>query len=61
MPLFEFECSKCKHIEERIVEREVTVIPCSKCNAEAKKIMSCGSFIIKGFSEKNGYSKTSRQ
>jgi len=65
MPIFEFQCNKCGYIFEEIyLKSDPTKISsyCPACekngiNSIAKKIISKSSFIINGFSEKNGYSK----
>lgn len=65
MPLYEFQCNKCGYTFEEIHKKcSPTKIYsyCPACEKHgidsiAKKIISRGSFIINGFSEKNGYSK----
>lgn len=60
MPIFEYECEKCKKITEKYVmtnyENEYTI--CNGCGNKAKKIISNSTFVLKGggwFAE--GYSK----
>ena len=55
MPIFEFQCDKCKKIIEKIVqsnsanEEEFTVDePCECGNNTFNKIMSSSSFHLKG-------------
>ena len=67
MPIFEFSCTKCSFITEKIVqlnsanEEEYTTIvePCPKCgNNTFNKIMSSSSFRLKGDCwASDGYSK----
>lgn len=37
MPIFDFECPNCKHIEEQNTKEPEKAI-CSKCGAEMKKV-----------------------
>ena len=67
MPIYEYSCTKCGFITEKIVqlnsvnEEEFTTVvqPCPKCdNNTFNKIMSSSSFQLKGGGwEKDGYSK----
>lgn len=67
MPIYEYECTKCSYISEKIVqlnsadEEEFTtfVEPCPKCgNSTFNKVMSSTSFRLKGEGwYKDGYSK----
>ena len=59
MPIFEYQCIKCGYIFEEVNINNVTKlsVKCPNCEKLAKRIMSTGSFRIKGYSEKNGYSK----
>jgi putative FmdB family regulatory protein len=58
MPIYEYECQKCGYTFERVNFKKITMMSteCPNCNKLAKRIMSSGSFRIKGYSEKNGYS-----
>lgn len=64
MPLFEYKCTNCKIVYEKIVNSryddyglDVTVHPrCPNCDYPGRRQMSVSSFKINGFSEKNGYS-----
>ena len=40
MPIFDFECEKCSHIEEAITDSSVRITICPKCGCNAKKIFS---------------------
>ena len=57
MPIYEFKCNKCNNIFEQMCEIKKQSIKCPKCKKESQKIISKSSFIIKGYSEANGYSK----
>lgn len=60
MPLYEYQCRKCGYIFEEVVFSQLPKIEtkCSNCKKGiTKKLISVGSFQIKGYSEKNGYSK----
>ncbi len=59
MPIYEYQCEKCGYIFEEVNINKVTklTVECPNCSGLSKKIMSSGSFVIKGYSEKNGYSK----
>lgn len=67
MPIYEYSCTKCSFVTEKIVqlnsenEEEFTTIvePCPKCkNNTFNKIMSSTSFRLEGGGwEKDGYSK----
>jgi len=51
MPIYEYECKKCKHVKEivmRIVDEPPRTMVCPKCKGEMKKIISQTSFILKG-------------
>ena len=59
MPIYEFECWNCDHIEEKIFTfREAEVrqtVLCSECGYECGRIMSAPNFKVVGFNAKNGY------
>ena len=58
MPIFDFRCSKCEHMFEKIVLKESAEIICPKCGCNSvQKMVSSTNFYIKGYSYKNGYSK----
>jgi putative FmdB family regulatory protein len=61
MPTFDFKCPKCGHKWEAnvfIPVNDAVIQPtCPQCKGEGEKQPSAPSFIIKGFSAKNGYSK----
>lgn len=59
MPIYEYACKKCGYIFEKVNINKVTklTVKCPNCDDIAKRIMSSSNFVIKGYSEKNGYSK----
>ncbi len=49
MPVYEYECSKCKKIfevQQRIADDPLTT--CSECGGEVRKLISRSSFQLKG-------------
>jgi len=57
MPLHEFQCTKCKHIFEKLLFKDDSdILPCPKCGKDSNKILSTMTYNMKGYSEKNGYS-----
>jgi len=58
MPVYEYECSKCKMVHEsaRPVEWRGFKSVCPNCGGDANQIMALAAFSIKGFNAKNGYS-----
>lgn len=59
MPIFEFECKKCKKtVEKLLFGKEVDEEQlCSKCRKPMRRILSTYSFDIHGYNAKNGYAK----
>lgn len=60
MALYEFKCDKCLVITQNSlpITSNIDKVKCWKCGEySAKRIISKNSFIIKGYSYKNGYSK----
>jgi putative FmdB family regulatory protein len=59
MPIYEYQCKKCGYIFEQIEFKGIKKIStiCPVCENIAPRVISSGSFRIKGYSEKNGYSK----
>lgn len=59
MPIFEYQCKKCGYIFEEVILNKIPKIGtiCPNCSYIATKIISDSNFVIKGYSEKNGYSK----
>jgi putative FmdB family regulatory protein len=49
MPIYEYECQKCKKQHE--IMQKITETPCSKCpscGGKLKKLISNTSFVLKG-------------
>ena len=60
MPIYEFRCTECDEISEEMLSfRDKTkTIKCPICNSKSEKIMSLGSFHLKGSGwYKDGYGK----
>ena len=60
MPIYEFRCTECDEISEEMLSfRDKTkTIKCPICNNKSEKIMSLGSFHLKGSGwYKDGYGK----
>lgn len=63
MPIYKYECKKCKFDFETFVKMEDRDKPsaelCPKCGEYSiVRIPTAGNFKINGFSEANGYSKS---
>jgi putative FmdB family regulatory protein len=65
MPIYEYQCSICGFVFEEISKFDPVKIyrRCPRCKEKGKdvlafKIFSPVNFNIKGFSAKNGYTKT---
>lgn len=61
MPIYEFECTQCKQVEQRIYTsfKRMVQEPAVRCladNALMKRVPSAPAFTVSGFSYKNGYS-----
>lgn len=56
MPIYEYECPQCgkKRFKQKPFDLSDELETCN-CGVTMNKILG-GSFIVKGFSEKNGYS-----
>ncbi len=50
MPIYEYECKDCGYVFERLILhlKNSTHRRCPNCGQLAKRIMSAGSFILKG-------------
>ena len=60
MPIYEYQCTKCDHIIEKIesFKSEIRTIICPFCNGISNRILSLGSFHLKGSGwYKDGYGK----
>lgn len=60
MPIYEFECCRCKIIIEKQCSMDEPNKPsCPECNGRTKKIMSQTSFSLKGDCwHRDGYTRT---
>ena len=64
MPIYEFRCTECDEISEEMLSfRDKTkTIKCPICNSKSEKIMSLGSFHLKGAGwYKDGYGKKKQE
>lgn len=62
MPIYEFRCSECDEVSEEMLSIKSTVktIKCPICESKSEKILSLGSFHLKGGGwYKDGYGKRS--
>jgi len=49
MPIYEYECSKCGHIEEVMQKfSDKPLSRCPNCNGKLRKLMSQSTFHLKG-------------
>lgn len=48
MPIYEFECPKCKHVFEEWTKSPSAEEPCPVCGTPSPRIMSRTSFVLKG-------------
>lgn len=63
MAVYEYKCSKCGSIttKEFPISGSVDWVFCDRCRkGKAKKIISVSNFRVKGFSEKNNYSRSDK-
>lgn len=58
MPMYEYRCIRCGHIEEHLNVKvvDISYCLCEKCGEVSKKIMSSPHFKVTGANAKNGYS-----
>ena len=62
MPIYEFRCTECDEISEEMLsfKDKTKTIKCPICNSRSERIMSLGSFHLKGSGwYKDGYGKRS--
>ena len=63
MPIYEYVCSKCKDVKSLLIKYEnrdeMTGSSCCECNngSMVRMIADGTGFKMKGYSERNGYSK----
>jgi putative FmdB family regulatory protein len=60
MPLFEFKCPECGHIEEKLMKSsavaDMTFVDCPDCMVSMQRQISAASFAVNGqFTSKTGY------
>jgi len=68
MPLYEYQCQKCGHVEEKLMKYDDPAPVCilaletdrkgllERCDGETKRLVSKSSFALKGACwEKDGY------
>jgi putative FmdB family regulatory protein len=68
MPIYEYQCEKCGYIFEEVTMKMGPIkmsTNCPECSVNkkqgiAKKIMSKGSFVVKGYNSNNGYTSSMR-
>ena len=64
MPIYEYQCTECDHIIEKIesFKSEIRTIICPFCNGISSRILSLGSFHLKGSGwYKDGYGKKTQE
>ncbi len=54
MPLFDFKCNACGDVREVFINPSISDPKC--CGKKMTKQASAPSFVVKGYSAKNGYS-----
>ena len=60
MPIYEFRCVECDEVSEEMLsfKDKTKTIKCPICNSKSERIMSLGSFHLKGSGwYKDGYGK----
>ncbi len=51
MPIYDFKCTKCEALSEKLVKLGTETIECPECGSEAKRTVQQGTpsnFILKG-------------
>ena len=48
MPIYEFRCTSCGEVVEKMQKYDDDPPPCRACEEETQRIMSRGSFALKG-------------
>ena len=56
MPMYDFQCPKCKNICTDILCKHADVVRCSEDDEQMNRMPSAPAFAVKGFSAGNGYS-----
>lgn len=57
MAIYEYKCKKCGLLFDVLQTKDKPKEICPDCSGPAKKVLSPSSYRMKGYSEKNGYSK----
>ncbi len=62
MPTYENRCRRCGHLFENVQSiKDETRPACPVCGGETERLISLGSFVLKGTGwAKQGYSRTTR-
>jgi len=61
MPIYEYRCEACDHTFDKITKYEDKVQECAECGASSKRLISAGSFILRGGGwAKDGYGSNKR-
>ena len=47
MPVFDFKCEKCGHVQEKVVGLKEEEIKCEKCESTKLKKLLSGSFAFR--------------
>ncbi len=57
MPIYEYKCPECGHTMAELtpLTPQKPGPTCALCGTRMDRLYSATSFVIKGFSEKNGY------
>ncbi|RLC33116.1 zinc ribbon domain-containing protein [Candidatus Woesebacteria bacterium] len=59
MPIYEYKCTNCERVQEKMAKVGDAAPPCWICNKETIKVVSQSSFSLKGRGwYKDGYSST---
>ena len=58
MPIYEYECNHCGHVQELITKSACNTrayMMCEECGGACSKVPSAANFRVTGFNAKNGY------
>lgn len=63
MPIYEFQCERCKQVEQRMYTsfKQLCLEPAVRClkdGSRMERIPSGPAFRVEGYSAKNGYTKS---
>jgi len=48
MPIYDFKCKECGHVQEQLVLSEDDIPKCMECGHDMERIMAASNFILKG-------------